>query len=99
MTRRRWKDTFEVVGLVSIVATLVFVGLEIRQNTDAFRSATILSVTQMSNEGVALVIGDKDLRAALRASETNTLDDDQSQQLRVYYTFVLNVQLNPILPV
>ncbi len=97
MNRRQWKDIFEGVGLLSIVATFVFVGLEIRQNTDAFKSVTILSVTQMSNEGIALVLGDENLRAAFRASDVGTLNDDQSQQLRLYYTFALNIQLNRFL--
>ncbi len=97
MNRHQLKEIFEGIGLFSIVATLVFVGLEIRQNTDAFKSATILSVTQMSNEGLALVLGDEDLRAAIRASDIGTLDADQSQQLRLYYTFALNIQLNRFL--
>jgi hypothetical protein len=97
MNRRQLKEIFEGVGLFSIVATLVFVGLEIRQNTDAFKSATILSVTQMSNDGIALVLGDGNLRAALRASDIGTPNFDQSRQVKLYYTFALNIQLNRFL--
>ena len=33
MTRQRWKDTLESVGIISIVASLIFVGIETRNST------------------------------------------------------------------
>jgi len=40
----------ELVGLVAVVATLVFVGMEIRQNTRAVRSATTQAIADQSME-------------------------------------------------
>ena len=38
MTQLRWKELFEVVGLAAIVASLVFVGFQIRQDRVIARS-------------------------------------------------------------
>jgi hypothetical protein len=38
MIERRWRDAFELLGLVAIVASLVFVGMEIQQERDLARS-------------------------------------------------------------
>jgi len=40
----------EVVGLVAVVATLIFVGMEIRQNTRAVRSATTQAIADQTME-------------------------------------------------
>ena len=39
MTERAWKDRAEMVGIVAIVASLIFVGGELRQNAIATRAA------------------------------------------------------------
>jgi len=38
MINNRWKDAFELLGLVAIVASLIFVGMEIQQERDLARS-------------------------------------------------------------
>jgi len=38
MIDKRWKDAFELLGLVAIVASLIFVGMEIQQERDLARS-------------------------------------------------------------
>jgi hypothetical protein len=39
MTERAWKDRAEMVGIVAIVASLIFVGGELRQNAIATKAA------------------------------------------------------------
>jgi hypothetical protein len=38
MTQTRWKESFEVVGLIAIVASLIFVGFQLRQDRVIARS-------------------------------------------------------------
>ena len=38
MTRERLKDAVEIIGLIAIVASLVFLALEVRQNTTALEA-------------------------------------------------------------
>ena len=43
----RWTET---IGVIGVIASLVFVGVEIRQNTQAVRGATYQSLTESSME-------------------------------------------------
>ena len=45
MESSRIRTLAEVVGVVAVVGSLVFVGLEIRQNAEATRAATVQEVT------------------------------------------------------
>ena len=44
----RLKSVAEIFGLVAVVASLVFVGIEIQQNTTAVRSATVQAVADQA---------------------------------------------------
>lgn len=94
MTRNDWKDFFEVVGVISIVVTLAFVALEIRQNTDAVRSATIQDISRMSFDATALGVQHADLRAAQFAVCDGNVNRDQERQLRLYYASLMRIQMN-----
>ncbi len=50
MTREQWKDWFEIVGIVAIVGSLVFVGLEVRQNTLAVQDSSHQTSLVMSHD-------------------------------------------------
>ncbi|HEY5622263.1 MAG TPA: hypothetical protein VIV14_00785 [Gammaproteobacteria bacterium] len=43
-----WKETAEVLGIIGVIASMIFVGLEIRQNTSTVRGATLQAVSQQS---------------------------------------------------
>ena len=43
----RWT---EAIGIIGVIASLIFVGIEIRQNTQAVRGATYQSLTESSME-------------------------------------------------
>ena len=43
MTRQTWKETAETVGIVAIVASLILVAFELKQNTDMTRAQIIQS--------------------------------------------------------
>jgi hypothetical protein len=40
MTRLRWKDTLESVGIIAIIASLIFVGIETRNSTQQAKLTT-----------------------------------------------------------
>lgn len=56
MKDSRWKDTMETVGIVSIVASLVFVGLEVQQSGRAANDASLASDAAIVAEVESLVI-------------------------------------------
>jgi hypothetical protein len=40
MAQKNWKDTAELVGIVAIVALLIFVGLQLKQSQDITLAAS-----------------------------------------------------------
>ena len=75
MKNSTWKDTAELIGIVAIVASLIFVGLQVRQETLATRSATVL---QLKDSWVQLNLATAtsvDLADALYAVQSDGLND------------------------
>jgi len=99
MTREQRKDMLELIGIFSIVASLVFVALEIRQNTNAAHSAVIQSLTDQSIVMSALVVEEPSLREALRAARAGTETADQRTQVNVFYGLGLRVTQNRFMQV
>ena len=93
MLGEKRKDLIEVTGALAIVVSLVFVGFEIRQNTDAVRSTVAQAVSQQSYDAIVLLIENSDLRAAW-STMTGTPRDDHEQLLSLYYGAMTRVQLN-----
>ena len=60
----RWT---EVVGVLGVIASLVFVGVEIRQNTQAVRGATYQSLTESSMDLLFRVADDPEVGAQIDA--------------------------------
>ena len=94
MIREQLKDVIEIFGVLSIVVTLAFVALEIRQNTNAVTSATIQEIARFSYDATVLTIENADLRAARQAVCSGNLDDSQRFQLRLFYAALLRIQMN-----
>lgn len=61
MDRSKLKDTFELIGFAAIVASLVFVGLELRQNTLATESASIDNLSNLTHDFYMSLASDEDL--------------------------------------
>ncbi len=40
-----WKETAEVLGVLGVIASMIFIGIEIRQNTNAVHGATLQAVS------------------------------------------------------
>ena len=69
MDRERRKEVFELVGLISIVASLAFLGLEIRQNTNALYAESRQSVLTAAQSELFEVVRDPDLVLAVLEEE------------------------------
>ena len=44
------KDIIEIIGLLAIIGSLIFVGIEIRQNSMALRGETYKSISEQVTE-------------------------------------------------
>ena len=85
------------MGVIGVIGSLVFVALEIRQNTDAVRSATIQAIAELSYDSTIAVVNNADLRAARIASESGGLTADQVAQLDAWYSALMRIQQNRLL--
>ena len=63
MNRERWKDLFEIVGVVAIVASLIFLTLEIRTNTETNQIAIFQNYSANWFDMHSQVAGNRDLAA------------------------------------
>jgi len=88
-----WKGAAELLGIVGVIGSLVFVALEIRQNTNAVRSTTIQGVLDQAFAMNLVPVENADLREAIY-SEPDELSADQRRQVAWFYAALMRVQLN-----
>ena len=77
----------ELVGAVGVVATLVYLALQIRQNTSATKTASFQATTDALNEVNLLLASNRDLVEVFEKAETS-LEGVDAVTLR-QYKFVL----------
>jgi hypothetical protein len=87
-------QTFGILANIGVIAGIVFLATEIRQNTDAIRSATIQAISDQSYSNNITVVENADLRAARRAAHSNSLTEDQRDQLDAMYSAALRIHQN-----
>ena len=85
MNRERWKDLFEIVGVGAIVASLVFLTLEIRTNTETNQIAIFQNYSANWFDMHSQVAGNRDLAALVeKALSGAELDSVEARQFRGY---------------
>ena len=89
----RWNGLAEMLGIVGVIGSLLFVAMEIRQNTNAVRSETIQGVLDQSVSVNLVPVESADLRAAIYGAP-ESLTDDQRRQVGWFYSAIVRVQLN-----
>ena len=79
---------------VGVVAGIVFLAIEVGQNTEATRSATIQEISRWSYDNVTLSITNADLREAIWAACNGDPTRDQNMILNNYFTGLMRIQIN-----
>ena len=80
-----WREIAEVMAMLGVIASLILVAVEVRQNTAAVRSETIQSVLEQAISINMIPAQDSDLRESIYARPED-LTDDQRNQLSWFYT-------------
>lgn len=84
--KSNWKFLGQLFGALGVIASLIFVAWEIRQNTEAVKSATIQDISEQSFSGMSLLVQNDKLREAFYLClEAKPLTTEQEQHLRVWY--------------
>ena len=83
MTRDQLKDILEIVGIAAIVASLIFVGFQLRQNEERLRMQFLQGEMLSFQEHFGRVSENESLAEALEIAETepNALTATQKRQV------------------
>lgn len=87
----------EIGGAVAVFLGLVFVGLELRQNTQAVEAATFQSLTDASNDFLLTIASDAELNRIYSSglADVNSLNSDERQRffmtMRSFWVRMQNV--------
>jgi len=92
-----WQQIGELLGLVGVIGSLIFVALEIRQNTDAVRSSIIQAIAQLSYDSTMASVNNAELRAARLAAQSGSMTQDQIAQLDSWYSALMRIHQNRLL--
>lgn len=89
----RVRVVVDAVGLAAVVFSLIFVGIEVRQNTAATRSATQQAIFDGAQGGILEVIGNEQLRSVMVASSQDPewlVDHTGTPDYLLLYYFYMN---------
>ncbi|MGK0223852.1 MAG: hypothetical protein ACI9ON_003099 [Limisphaerales bacterium] len=84
----KWEVARDLFGIVVIVASLIFVGIEIQQNTSATRGQTRQELTALNQEWLVLLTADEEFaelfnRAWVRYGEVSPEEEGRVEMMMV----------------
>jgi hypothetical protein len=89
-----WKESAEILGVIGVIASMIFVGVEIRQNTDAVRGSTLHAVSQQSLDLVMAGVNNPELRSAFNAAWEGRLSPEERRHLMWFISAKLRADEN-----
>lgn len=94
-TRPVWRGAAEAIGVLGVIGSLIFVALEIRQNTNAVRSATIQAISQQSYDANYRLAENSELVEIIsKADNGEALTDSERRRLFAWWTAILRLNEN-----
>jgi hypothetical protein len=91
--KKDWKTIAELTGITAVVASLIFVGYEVRQNTSQLRNDGARSVTEMANHLNAGIFADASLTKIVVKGAKNfeSMDEIERAQFESFQFARLNI--------
>ena len=90
-----WRETAEVIGVLGVIGSLIFVALEVRQNTNAVRSATIQAIAEQSFDLNLRTAETPELLGLWRKSNNQEpLTESERDQLRALWSATIRLNQN-----
>ena len=77
----------EFFGGIAVLVGLIFVGLELRQNTEAVQADTLQSITEQSQDYLLLLASDGEINAIWRqgVADLSELDEGEASRFNFLY--------------
>ncbi len=82
---RNLRSFFETLGIGAVLIGLIFVGIEIRQNTAAIQAATMQGLTDASQEYMLLLASDSELAEIVRKGRNAPDQLNEKESLQFFY--------------
>lgn len=83
MDSKKLNDWIQAVGMIAVVASLIFVGIEVRQNSIATRSATNAAVKDAFREVNLVIASSPELARAIAANAENPNDAPAEHRVQI----------------
>ncbi len=96
----RTKIIVELTAAVGIIAGLIFVGVELKQNSAAVKAETMLGLNDATTDYTLLLASDRDLNRLVRKARADLSSLDETESSQFYYiqrTRWLNLQMGYLL--
>ncbi|NIU08720.1 MAG: hypothetical protein GWN81_07675 [Phycisphaerae bacterium] len=61
MNSKSWKENVELIGIVAVVASLILVAFELRQNTNAVQATAVQEATTVARDQILMSAQDPDI--------------------------------------
>jgi len=90
MNRDRRRDVIEALGLVVIVASLLFLAVEIKQNTNALQAQSRQSVLEAAQNELFILVEHPELSIAI--GKEGPLTEDENVKLDAYLAATLRAR-------
>ena len=87
-----WDKARDVIGFAGVAASLIFVGLEIRQNTAATRGQTRQDLAAINQEWLVLLSADREFSDLFQRAWDLGAPLDDSEVFRAEFMMVMNVR-------
>ena len=82
----------EVVGIAALVLSLIFVGVQIQQNTNAVAAQAILSLNEFAHDTTSSVSQDEEFaKLVMKGHQNDPLTKLEEERYRTYVQHLLNV--------
>ena len=75
----------ELLAAAGVIASLIFIGMQVRQNTRSVRAATYDSLVRSNGEWLNSLINDSELAASFEGAVGSWADVEESERPRVMY--------------
>ena len=97
MSKSRARLAFDLLAAAGVVGSLIFVGLEVRQNTAAVRGATYQAISDASVGSAEWLATDEYIRALMVRVTQGAVPDDFSEEdnlavAGIYYSIIRRIE-------
>ena len=90
LTNGNYRALIEMIGAGAVLLGLIFVGFELKQNTEAVQASTLQGITEESQDYLLLMAADAELNRIWRLANVDPDDLDETEASR--YFFLLRAQ-------